>query len=226
MDAAIQRKCSTHFRCYILVTGIMLGKLQSDLQHVLTEKAHPGRAVGLLHGAAGRQRRAAVEEAYIVHSQEATLEDVVVFLVFPFYPLGENQQQLSEGLFQAPYVRAPQLCPLDMVEEDSGHCVQPTQSHLFGIWNVIEGGTSAELAKQLGQPHARYCETSNGIMSTVERRITHGSRCVHSLRSSSSNHISVFRLIGLFTSPTRTRTDAKSCRSKNGWSGLYNRRIV
>jgi hypothetical protein len=48
-----------------------------DLDHVLTEECHPGRAVGLLQVAAGRQRRAPVEHADVVEPQESALERVV-----------------------------------------------------------------------------------------------------------------------------------------------------
>src|SRR4030095_7288656 len=93
-------------RCYVLVTWIMLGKLQVNLQQVLGKKTHPGCAVGLFQRTAGRQRRATVEDANVVQSQEAALENVVAFLILPVYPPGEIQQQLSERLFQVPHILA------------------------------------------------------------------------------------------------------------------------
>ena len=60
----------------VLVGRIVQRQLDGHLQHVLAEEGHPGGAVGLLQVAAGRQRRAAVEDADVVQAQEAALEDV------------------------------------------------------------------------------------------------------------------------------------------------------
>src|SRR2546429_6222588 len=45
--------------------------------HVLTEQGHPGRAVRLLQVAAGRKRGAAVEDADVVETEEASFEHVL-----------------------------------------------------------------------------------------------------------------------------------------------------
>ena len=59
---------------HVPVVGIGPRQLGGDFQHVLTEEGHPSGAVGLFEVAAGRQRRAAIEDADVVEAQEATLE--------------------------------------------------------------------------------------------------------------------------------------------------------
>ena len=78
----------------------MRRELDADLEHVLAEQRHPGGAVGLLEVAAGRQRRAAVEDADVVEAEEAALEDVLAEAVLAVDPPGEVQQQLAEGALQ------------------------------------------------------------------------------------------------------------------------------
>src|SRR5262245_45754559 len=75
-------------------------QLYSDLEHVLAEERHPGGAVGLFEVAAGRQRRAPVEDPDIVQPQEAALEDVSAGKVFAVHPPGEVEQQLLEGVLE------------------------------------------------------------------------------------------------------------------------------
>ena len=74
----------------------MGGELHCELQHVLAEKGHPGRAVSLLEVAAGGQRGAAVEDADVVEAEEASLEDVLAEAVLAVHPPGEVQQELVE----------------------------------------------------------------------------------------------------------------------------------
>ena len=61
---------------HVRVVRIGHRQLDGDLEHVLAEQGHPGGAVGLFQVAAGRQRRAAIEDADVVQAQEAALEDV------------------------------------------------------------------------------------------------------------------------------------------------------
>ena len=75
-------------------------QLYGDLEHVLAEERHPGGAVGLLQVPAGRQRRAAVEDADVVQPQEAALEDVVAGAVLAVHPPGEVEQELVEGALE------------------------------------------------------------------------------------------------------------------------------
>ena len=75
--AAIQAKCSTNFCAMSDVDRVVHGEFDGDVEHVLAVQRHPGGAVGLLEVAAGRQRRAAVEDADVVQAEEAALEDVV-----------------------------------------------------------------------------------------------------------------------------------------------------
>ena len=71
-------------------------QLRGDFQHVLAEQRHPGGAVGLLQVAAGRQRGAAVEDADVVQTEEAALEDVPPRAVLAVDPPGEVQEQFLE----------------------------------------------------------------------------------------------------------------------------------
>ncbi len=67
------RRTSSDISSY---SGSFSGQLERDLEHVLAEERHPGRAVGLLQVAARGQRRAAVEHADVVEPEEAALEHV------------------------------------------------------------------------------------------------------------------------------------------------------
>ena len=58
------------------------------------EEGHPRGAVRLLQIAAGRQRRAAVEDADVVEAEEAALEHVLAEPVLAVHPPGEVQQSL------------------------------------------------------------------------------------------------------------------------------------
>ena len=62
---------------HVFVARVLGGNLHADIEHVLAEECHPGGAVGLFEMAAGGQRRAAVENADVVQTQEAALEDVL-----------------------------------------------------------------------------------------------------------------------------------------------------
>jgi len=56
---------------HVLVDGVVGGELHRELQHVLAEEGHPGRAVRLFQVAAGGKRGAAVEDADVVEAEEA-----------------------------------------------------------------------------------------------------------------------------------------------------------
>src|SRR6516162_11055361 len=75
-----------------LVDRIVRGQLDGDLKHRLGVERHPAGAVCLVHMAAGRQRRAAVENADIVEAEEAALEDVAPARVLAVAPPGEIDQ--------------------------------------------------------------------------------------------------------------------------------------
>ncbi len=82
---------------HILVRRIARGQLDADFEHVLAVQRHPRRAVGLLEIAAGRQRRAAIEDADIVEAEKAALVEVLAEAVLAVRPPGEVQRQLGEG---------------------------------------------------------------------------------------------------------------------------------
>ena len=95
-------------------------QLDGDLEHVLAEERHPGRAVGLLEVAAGRQRRAAVEDADVVEAEEPALEHVVAVPVLAVHPPGEVEEQLVERLLEPLDVAAALLQLVEAVGEDGG----------------------------------------------------------------------------------------------------------
>ena len=78
---------------HVLVGGVVGGELHGELEHVLREEGHPRRAVRLLQIAAGRQRGAPVEDADVVETEEAALEDVLAEPVLAVHPPGEVQQR-------------------------------------------------------------------------------------------------------------------------------------
>ena len=88
-----------------------------ELQHVLAEEGHPGRAVRLLQVAAGGQRRAAVEDADVVEAEEAALEDVLAEAVLAVHPPGKVQQQLVERRLEEIHVRLAAQGLLGAMEE-------------------------------------------------------------------------------------------------------------
>ena len=73
--AGDQQEMLRELRRQILIGRVVRRELEGDLEHVLAEQRHPGRAVGLLQMAAGRQRRAAVEDADIVEPEKAAFEE-------------------------------------------------------------------------------------------------------------------------------------------------------
>ena len=86
------------------VAGVVGGELEREFHHVLTEQGHPGRAVRLLQVAAGRKRGAAVEDADVVETEEASFEHVLAEAVLAVHPPGEVQQQLVERGLQEIHV--------------------------------------------------------------------------------------------------------------------------
>ena len=97
----------------------MGGELDRDLQHVLAEEGHPGRAVRLLEVAAGRQRGAAVEDADVVEAEEAALEDVLAEAVLAVDPPGEVQHELVEDRLEEVDVRLATPGLLAAIEEEA-----------------------------------------------------------------------------------------------------------
>src|SRR5271166_6531892 len=81
---------------HVFVKGVMGRQLQGDLQHVLGEHGDPRRAVRLLKAATGWQRRAAVKDADIVQTEEATFKQIFAKAVFAVHPPTEVQHQLRK----------------------------------------------------------------------------------------------------------------------------------
>ena len=82
----------------VLGRVVVLCEGQRQLEHVLAEDRHPGRAVGLLQAPARRQRRTAVEHPDVVEAEEPTLEHVAAGGVLAVHPPREVEQQLREAL--------------------------------------------------------------------------------------------------------------------------------
>ncbi len=70
------------------------------MEHGQAEHPHPGRAVGLLHGAAHGKGGAAVEDADVVEAEEAALEDVLVARVLAVHPPREGQEELVKDALE------------------------------------------------------------------------------------------------------------------------------
>ena len=85
------------FEDHVLVGAVVAGELDRELEHVLREERHPGRAVRLLQVASRRQRGAAVEDADVVEAEKAALEHVLAEAVLAVHPPGEVQHELVEG---------------------------------------------------------------------------------------------------------------------------------
>ena len=89
-----------NFSAMSAYVGSLERQLDRDLEHVLAEQRHPGGAVRLLEVAAGRQRRAAIEDADVVEPEESALEQVAAAAVLAIHPPGEVQQQLVEDALE------------------------------------------------------------------------------------------------------------------------------
>ena len=93
----------------VLVDGVVQRQLERDAHQVQAVHRHPARAVGLVDVPAGRQRRAAVEDADVVEAEEAALEDVAALGVLAVHPPGEVEHQLVEDALEEREVAAPPL---------------------------------------------------------------------------------------------------------------------
>ena len=118
--AADPKELLGELRRQVLVGRIARRQLHADLEHVLTEQRHPGRPVGLLEIAPGRQRRAAVEDADVVQAEEAALIKVLAEPVLAVRPPGEIQRQLGEGAREEREIRFAAERLLRPMQEDRG----------------------------------------------------------------------------------------------------------
>ena len=105
---------------HVRIVRIGHRQFDGDLQHVLAEQRHPGRAVGLFQVAAGRQRRAAIEHADVVQPEEAAFEDVSARAVLAIDPPGEVQQQLLKAALEPLVVAFARLRLFQAIGEDGG----------------------------------------------------------------------------------------------------------
>jgi len=109
-------KLDTH----LYVGRVLQSQLYGDLKHVLAKERHPSGAVGLLQVPTGRQRGAAVEDAYVVQPEEATFEGVVAGAVLTIDPPGEIEQQLLEGALEPLEITPAAPGLLQAIGEDRG----------------------------------------------------------------------------------------------------------
>ena len=100
MARAISRNSIAKFDRQLLIGRIVRRELEGDLEHVLGVEGHPRGAVGLLQIAAGRQRRAAVEDADIVEPEKPPFEEVPAEAVFAVHPPAEVRGELAEDPLQ------------------------------------------------------------------------------------------------------------------------------
>src|SRR5689334_14938702 len=100
----------------VLISVVLLRQLDGDAQHVQTVHRHPGCSVGLHQRTVHWQRARAVENTDIVHTKEATLEDVQTLRILSVHPPGEIEQQLGENTLKKLSVALAALPLLRFVE--------------------------------------------------------------------------------------------------------------
>src|ERR1043166_6948057 len=84
----------------VLINLVVLGEFQSDAHQVEAVHRHPTGAVGLVDKSTGGQGRAAVENADIVQTQKAALENISALGVLAIHPPGEIEHQFVEDALE------------------------------------------------------------------------------------------------------------------------------
>ena len=134
---------------HVLVARIQAAELHGDLEQVQTVHSHPARAVGLLDESADRELRAAIEDADVVETEEASLKDVVPREVLAVDPPGEVQQELVEDLLEEHRIDAAAVALLDLVDA-------PGRPRVHGRVDVAECPfVSGDLAVRMHVPFAQ-----------------------------------------------------------------------
>ncbi len=105
---------------HVFVARLFFRQFQRDGQQIQGVHRHPTGAVGLFDVAAGGQRRAAVEHADVVQTQEAALEDVHALGVLAVHPPGEVQHQLVEDTLQKCAIALSLALLVDLVNAPRG----------------------------------------------------------------------------------------------------------
>src|SRR5215469_4729432 len=88
----------------ILVSRIVLCKLQCDRHQVQAIHAHPAGAVGLLDVASSRQRSASVKDSDVIKAEEPALKHISAVGIFAIDPPVEVEQQLVENALEKLHV--------------------------------------------------------------------------------------------------------------------------
>src|SRR5690349_7559714 len=84
----------------VLIRRVERGQVQSDFEHVQAVHGHPTRTVGLFEQPAAGERRAAIENANVIETEEAAFKNVGAFRVFSIDPPGEVHEQLVEDALE------------------------------------------------------------------------------------------------------------------------------
>ena len=105
---------------HVFEVGIVGGKLEADLDHVLTEQCYPGSTVCLLEIAARGQLCAAVEDSDVIQSKETAFKQVLTKAVFAVHPPAEVQRQLRKRPFEEIQIILALDRLLGPVQEDRG----------------------------------------------------------------------------------------------------------
>ncbi len=86
----------------VFVGAVVAGQFERDRQHIQAVHTHPAGRIRLFDVAAGRQRRAPVENPDVIEAEKPALKDVLALGVFAIHPPGKIQQQFVKNAFQKP----------------------------------------------------------------------------------------------------------------------------
>src|SRR5438105_4075547 len=104
----------------VFVNRILARELERGPHHVEAKHSHPARAIALLEMAAVRQGRAPIEDADVIETEEAALENIFPFGVFPVHPPGEGDEELVENGFEEITIAFARLFLFDFVNAPRG----------------------------------------------------------------------------------------------------------
>src|SRR3954468_9422656 len=99
----------------IFVNRILPRQLEGHPHQVQTKHSHPAGAIALLEVPAAREWRAPVEDADVIETEEAALEDIFSFGVLPIHPPGERDKELVKYRLEEWTVAFAALFLLDFV---------------------------------------------------------------------------------------------------------------
>ncbi len=144
----------------VFVRRVVLRDRDGELEHVLAEHRHPCGAIGLFEASAGRQLRAAVEDADVVEAEEPTFEEVPALRILAVHPPLEVQHEARERLFEELDVDGVGL-ELDAVEEERRERVH-RRVHVAEV-PLVGGHLAARMQVQLRQHDAQLALREVGV---------------------------------------------------------------